>query len=309
LAAAHRACCAAMQEWAPLAMPAQDALLAYVEMLKEEWRLQRGDAPPRPHPPLRMVAIVDDKPLQQYLAPEFELARWVLEHAGLKAVIADPQDLYLRDGQLWCKGLPSDTPIDLVYNRLTDFYLAEPHHGVLRQAYLEGVVVVTPHPRAYALTAHKSNLIALQDKPWLAQLGLAPDTMATLDACLPTTQWLTPANSAALWAQRRQLFFKPATGYGSKAVYRGDKLTQRVWQEMLQSGAYLAQEMVPPSERLVMVDGQAQRLKVDVRAYAYQGQVQLLAARTYTGQTTNMRTPGGGFSPVLQVAVSSVRQG
>jgi hypothetical protein len=27
--------------------------------------------------------------------------------------------------------------------------------------------------------------------------------------------------------------------------------------------------------------------------------VQLLAARLYQGQTTNMRTPGGGFAPVL----------
>jgi len=29
--------------------------------------------------------------------------------------------------------------------------------------------------------------------------------------------------------------------------------------------------------------------------------VQLLAARTYTGQTTNFRTAGGGFSPVVVV--------
>jgi hypothetical protein len=29
--------------------------------------------------------------------------------------------------------------------------------------------------------------------------------------------------------------------------------------------------------------------------------VQLLAARTYQGQTTNFRTEGGGFAPVLQV--------
>lgn len=29
-----------------------------------------------------------------------------------------------------------------------------------------------------------------------------------------------------------ELFFKPATGYGSKAAYRGNKLTKRVWKEM-----------------------------------------------------------------------------
>ncbi|UUZ49727.1 hypothetical protein LP420_05925 [Massilia sp. B-10] len=40
-------------------------------------------------------------------------------------------------------------------------------------------------------------------------------------------------------------------------------------------------------------------LKFDLRAYTYGGRVQLLAARIYQGQTTNFRTPGGGFAPVV----------
>jgi len=40
-------------------------------------------------------------------------------------------------------------------------------------------------------------------------------------------------------------------------------------------------------------------LKFDVRAYAYDGKIQLLAARMYSGQTTNFRTSGGGFAPVV----------
>ena len=39
-------------------------------------------------------------------------------------------------------------------------------------------------------------------------------------------------------------------------------------------------------------------LKIDVRNYVYGGQVQLVTARLYQGQTTNFRTPGGGFAPV-----------
>ena len=42
-------------------------------------------------------------------------------------------------------------------------------------------------------------------------------------------------------------------------------------------------------------------LKIDLRNYAYRGRVQLLTARLYQGQTTNFRTPGGGFAPVLTV--------
>jgi hypothetical protein len=43
-------------------------------------------------------------------------------------------------------------------------------------------------------------------------------------------------------------------------------------------------------------------LKFDIRAFTYAGQVQLLAARMYSGQTTNFRTPGGGFAPVIVVS-------
>jgi hypothetical protein len=38
---------------------------------------------------------------------------------------------------------------------------------------------------------------------------------------------------------------------------------------------------------------------MDIRAYVYNGEIQLLAARLYQGQTTNFRTQGGGFAPVF----------
>ena len=43
-------------------------------------------------------------------------------------------------------------------------------------------------------------------------------------------------------------------------------------------------------------------LKADIRCYAYAGQVKLVTARLYQGQTTNFRTPGGGFAPVFTQA-------
>jgi len=41
--------------------------------------------------------------------------------------------------------------------------------------------------------------------------------------------------------------------------------------------------------------------KMDVRLYTYGGRILLAAARLYQGQTTNFRTPGGGFAPVFGV--------
>jgi hypothetical protein len=193
--------------------------------------------------------------------------------------------------------------VDLVYNRLTDFYLEAPAHLALRGAYEAGAVVLTPHPRAHALYADKRNLITLSDDSTLAALGVPTEARAILVAGVPRTESVTPERAEALWAERRKLFFKPAAGYGSKAAYRGDKLTRRVWQEILQSN-YVAQALVKPSERRLEVDQSETDLKLDVRAYAYNGTIQLVAARLYEGQTTNFRTPGGGFAPVFVVTVT-----
>ena len=122
-----------------------------------------------------------------------------------------------------------------------------------------------------------------------------------LQAGVPMTELVTPERADDLWARRRQLFFKPVAGYGAKAAYRGDKLTRRVWGEIL-AGDFIAQALVPPSERLIEVDGVLSDLKFDIRAYTYAGKVQLLAARMYAGQTTNFRTEGGGFAPVIVVS-------
>jgi hypothetical protein len=111
---------------------------------------------------------------------------------------------------------------------------------------------------------------------------------------------VTPEQSDALWGERRKLFFKPAAGYGSKAAYRGDKLTRRVWQEVVR-GEYVAQTLAAPSKRHVEVDSAETELKLDVRAYVHDAAIQLVAARLYEGQSTNFRTPGGGFAPVFVV--------
>jgi len=119
-------------------------------------------------------------------------------------------------------------------------------------------------------------------------------------AGLPRTVVVTPDNTQQLWEDRRMLFFKPFGGHGSKAVYRGDKVTKRVWAEIVRGG-YVAQDFAAPSERMIKLDGMPERRKTDVRFYTYEGRVLLTAARLYQGQATNLRTPGGGFAPVFAI--------
>ena len=256
------------------------------ELMLAEWQAQRGAEP------LTSVAIVDEAPESQYLYPEFLLFRQLFRRHGIEAAICDPHEMTREAGGLSLGG----RSVDMVYNRLTDFSLAQPRHNFIRAAYLAGAVVVTPHPRAHALYADKRNLELLGSQEFLTHAGASAPTIETLLAAVPRTVLVTAANRDALWGRRRELFFKPAAGFGSKASYRGDKLTRRVWGEMV-AGTYVAQEVVMPSERHVGADEAP--LKTDIRCYAYRGRPLLYAARLYQGQTTNFRTPGGGFAPVL----------
>lgn len=257
-----------------------------VSTMQTEWRLQRGSAD------LKAVAIVDDSPTTQYLYPEFLLFKELFQRHGYQAEIAGPEELEYRDDRLFLR----DIPIDFVYNRLTDFSLQEPANSALKAAYVAGHVVVSPHPRGHALYADKRNLTILGSREFLESIGVDPGAIEALVSAVPATQRVTKENREMLWANRRRLFFKPAAGFGSKASYRGDKLTLRVWGEMA-AGEYVAQQIVVPSERHVAATKDP--LKLDIRCYAYRGKVLLYAARMYQGQTTNFRTPGGGFAPVL----------
>ena len=294
LAQAQKACCEEVSAVLPGVHPAATIEQEYVDMFCEEWRAEMGtnggDAP------LQRIAIVDERPQAQFLYPEFLLFQKLFERHGIAATICDPGELSFEGGTLRQGG----ERIDLVYNRLTDFGLEAPANAALREAYLAGAVVVTPHPRAHAVYADKRNLTLLTDAAALTEFGVDAATREVLLSGIPRTELVRREAADALWARRKQLFFKPAAGYGSKAAYRGDKLTKRAFEEIL-AGGYVAQALVPPSERVVGVEGQRIGLKLDLRNYVYRGRVQLVIARLYQGQTTNFRTAGGGFAPVLTV--------
>lgn len=257
-----------------------------VRMLLAEWRNAGRAGQPE------AIAIVDEAPQGQYLYPEFLLMQGVLRRAGIAAVIATPGDLQYRNRVLYAGG----QWVDLVYNRLTDFALADAASRALHDAYLDGGAAVTPNPRAHALYADKRALSLIGNAAWLRGIGLDPALADLLGEAVPATAIVEAGDGARLWQERRDLFFKPFAGYGSRGAYRGDKLTRRVFDGILRGG-YVAQALVPPAERAAAAQGAS--LKFDVRNYAYNGAVQLLAARLWQGQTTNFRTEGGGFAPVL----------
>lgn len=292
LAQALTACCDCIA--APLAQLAAgnvalDELPARItDHFQGRWRDARGNAP------LRIIAVVDDDPASQYLYPEFVLYQRLFERAGWQSLIVDPAALENRDGALLAEG----QRVDMVYNRLTDFYFAEDRHAALRQACEADSAVITPHPAAHAHWADKRLLVWLRDETMLRASGLDAESRAHLLRTIPPTEIVGTEAAEGLWQRRNDLFFKPVAGYGSKAAYRGDKLTRKTFQHVLEH-AYVAQDIAPTSTRRVVVAGQETDLRVDVRNYCGGGTTWLRSARLYRGQTTNFRTPGGGFAPVL----------
>ena len=95
-------------------------------MFEREWRQQRQSNL------LTSIAIVDDRPTEQYLYPEFVIAQHYLQNGGYHAPIIDPAQFVYEAGCLSADG----RTIDIVYNRLVDFPLQQPEHAArVRRAF------------------------------------------------------------------------------------------------------------------------------------------------------------------------------
>ncbi|PJZ24276.1 circularly permuted ATPgrasp domain protein [Leptospira hartskeerlii] len=280
-------CC----EVVDLSMPNKETLKEVEErfysIFMEEWSSNSSKVKPD------FIAIVDENPKDQFLYPEFLMFRNLFRSKGIQSEILDPRQIDLIGDYLYFGG----KKIDMIYNRLTDFHLSESPNSEIRQAWEKGNVIVTPNPFDYDLFAKKTNLSVLSDNAFLTKAGLNKIDSEILRMSIPNTKIVTSENAEELWANRKRIFFKPKEGFGSKAAYYGGKLTKNKFSEIV-NGEYVSQEFVSPSVRVTSVSGVKSELKMDIRAYVYKDEILLLASRLYQGQTTNFRTPGGGFSPL-----------
>jgi hypothetical protein len=249
----------------------------------------------------RRIAIVDEEPRGQFLYPEFELCVELFENAGIGAEICDTAELVRTANGLHAGG----KHVDLVYLRDTDFTLAHRRSAALRGAYLAREVVVTPAPREHHLLANKQRLTLFSSVDALVDLGVPTADATFLTAIVPETHALTDLGLDRAWHERRDWVFKPCASFGSRAVYRGDKISRRKLAEIAIEPGYLTQRRVDPGVLEVETTEGPRSMKFDVRAYAYRDEVLLLGARVYQGQVTNLRSPGGGFSGICVARESS----
>jgi hypothetical protein len=252
-----------------------------VMTILDAWRAAKGETP------LNSVAIVDIDPAGQGLYGDMLLARDQLHQLGIACQILDIGDLRLEAGRL----TGPDGAIDMVYNRCTDFTLSNPGSASLRAAWQSGAALVAPNPDTHAAFADKSLLIGLSE--------LALNDRDAL-ACILETRALDAGNADELWRRRREFVFKPRQGYGSRGVYRGDKLSARRWPELV-AGRYLAQAYAEPLPRTLPTSTGPRRFKSDIRVWTHGVRPLHMAARLYSGQVMGMKREAEGFAPIVWV--------
>ncbi len=257
-------------------------ILKLERMFQNEWE-RWGESKKLTH-----LAIVDEHPKEQFLYPEFLIAQDLFLKQNIKTTIADPKDFIISNNQLYLNG----NKVDFVYNRLTDFLLEKEENQILKTAYENNWACFSPAPEHYQLLAQKNNLLILRDENNFEKWGLNNEEQDILKKMIPP---IFKVDSLDFWHNKKHYFFKPFNGFGSKAVYKGEKLTQKTFQFILENH-YLAQKLITPSTQTVEINGEKIMMKADVRAYVDGDEILLFAARLYQGQTTNFRTRGGGFA-------------
>lgn len=239
--------------------------------------------------PTRLV-IVDEAPENQFLYPEMQAFSALFKQAGIDTAIVDPEKLECSGNALYLEG----KRVDMIYNRHCDFYLQTPGLAAIKQAWLAKTVCLSPNPHSYGLLADKRRMVSWSAPEQLKELGLSQQERELIQKMVPTTQLLASMPSEQVWQTRKQWVFKPDTGYASRGVYVGNKLTAAKLAQLDPKNT-LVQTWIPPS---ISRFPDELPYKTDFRLFAYQNRILCVSARLYQGQVTNLRTPNGGFAKV-----------
>lgn len=255
--------------------------------IENELRIFDEKNGPRSRPDNLSIAIVDEKPPLQRLYIEFLLYQEIFNSWGWKAQILDTLSPDL------------DEQLDFIYNRSTDFFLENTNSKKLNDFYKLNKVCISPNPYEYFLLANKKRLIDWLIPGFLKSMVLDKESWSSLDNSLLNSFQLNEETKDKAWTLRKKLFFKPQSSYGSKQAYRGDGISKKKFELLIEEGPFLAQEYCPPPNIDLMTSRGTQTFKYDLRCFSYEDQMQLVVARLYQGQITNLQTSEGGYAPII----------
>ncbi len=243
--------------------------------------------------PKARIAIADDDIRGQKMFSEFLMYRDWFAQLGAQPELVEAKDFRFANGTLWA----GDQALDLIYNRTTDFYFEDPAHQALRQAFLAQTVCISPQPREYWLLADKQRMVEWSQSHFM-ECASPQERNAISQVVLPTFDKNAFASKDEIWAQRKQLFFKPKRSHGGKSVYRGETVSRKVFERLMAEDILI--QRFQPAARVPTEDTRSvlNNWKYDLRFFVYTDKIQAVAARIYQGQVTNFSSPMGGFTRV-----------
>ncbi len=230
------------------------------------------------------IAITDENPSQQRLFAEFLIYQQLTKSFGWDCEISDFRSV-------------TDLKPDFIYNRWTDFYFDKSESSALRDSYLSKKICYSPNPHEYFLLADKQRLMDFNNLEFHTHLKLSEEQIKIIKSAVPLTKVFSDFDRSDLWNQRKNLFFKPINSFGSKQTYKGASISRKLFDE-LPNQDFLAQEYIPAPEMTFETPEGPDSFKFDLRCYAYQDELQMVIARIYKGQVTNLKTKYGGFALV-----------
>lgn len=244
--------------------------------------------------------------------PEFEICREHFESHGYRVVIADPNELEIREGRLWA----GDFRIDVVYKRVVTSELLDRgglDHPLIKAARQRTACIVNSF-RVQML--FKKALFALLDDPVNEHLFSADQLTAIRDH-IPWTRRFREGFTTyrgrrvdllSFVAVRREgLVLKPNSEYGGRGVILGWECSDERWQEAMKDAlgaSFVVQERVEVRQELFprLVEGgiEATKYYVDFDPYTWaNGEVAGAGIRLSSSALLNVTSGGGSATPLL----------
>jgi len=223
---------------------------------------------------------------------ELELLRDLFRAEGWQAALGPPAKTRWDGKHLLFDG----RRVSFVVNRSTDFFWQADEFAALRAAYGEGNVCVVPNPSSYATRSDKRLLEFLSLPDWDEELGIRPEERRVLSAHVPETHVVRATNIDALVERKRELVFKPLHGFAGRGLLDSAEIGRTRLQRLVRHGeGYVAQRWVPKTE--MKSDGD--RLWIDLRVWAWRGEIFNLSGRASRRRDRLDLTPPGGWVPTF----------
>jgi len=260
-----------------------DAMVAMFQREYEDWFGIAGAD-------IHHIAIVDRNPDAEFTLDDFVLTKIAFEASGIIVSICATHELTSQGQHLYAPN--QELPIDLVYNRSCDFYFEEKESSVLKQAYMNHEVCVTPNPYGYGLLSDKRTLVALYQQVVSEHSILTEDERQILQQVLLPT-YLLADDVARFSAEKSQWFFKHVNLHAGQEAFRGNKLSRKLLEQFVPED-FIVQKIAKPG----VLSTDAGAYKYDMRVFTHQDVTIEISARLYQGRITNFRTEGGGYGNI-----------